>query len=948
MPDAPRLTVPRLKELVSDASELAKGAQIADAKGLAHLSRFETRLYADAAGSGASPYKVSISFDETGGVKSRCSCMAARSRPVCKHAAALLVSWQRSPEAFVVSEQAPPEAEGSGKKKAVKTGKAETQELMKAGVEQAATLVRELALSGAASLGADRAAQVRGLAETLRANRLRRLSAKTLELADLLDAAARRRGELSAGAYTGLLADMLLTVRKLEKHLAGEAIEDRHVEELVGKTWRKEDRKPVAGLDLVEYAFSERLTADSFLVRESRFLDARTGTHYSEKQILPSFLVKRTEPKKSWSGSLLPAMTGGAYPGFAPVRLDLETPQGVPLVASVIQALLEQCLPDVGAAVAAFQEHRRDVFAPDAMPVAVRAEILLAGGPRSRVVDASGGALYLPAERGLEERLATTLRDGPMRALLGDIGVDAALPTIFPLAVVVEGARGPELRSLAVPGGSHPRAAAAASAQAAREAGASAAAVSLAEIREELAHLLVQGLGAITPRATDALSARLRDLSLEKQAALLDAVARRAAPAERLDDIVKLYQVLEIALVRLLASTSVALESLERVPTYEGVRVPRPAAWLDPLEVSRRRAAGDISRYEAAVHYARYYDALPADRLAASVFPVWADGAAGPFVARAFAARGASTAVAACRRALSMQAGRVARMTAIRVLQAAGNAEARSLLAELRSREKDVPLGILAAEALESLDRTPPAPTDREGRDLMDRLLHAGQKDDRENAARQLAERGRRDALPSLRVAYESDATQDVRDAAAIALGRLLDTESADTFVWHLAGRDEDDAAARAAAWALGHLGDVRGIDALVAAWSSGWRPAIVGDAIRAMGVVALGPLLAAVEENPALADRKASVDVLQRVPPEELTPVLEERLLLARAGTAFPDRAALLLRLAGAHEATRRAVAEKIVALVGDSPTEPERALFKAARKALEAKPKKAAKAKP
>lgn len=942
MPDAPKITVARLREIVKDADELAKGAQIADAKGLSHLSRYENRLYADAAGSGASPYKVSIAFDEAGEAKSRCSCMAARSRPVCKHGAALFVLWQRSPEAFVVSETAPPEAAGGGKKKSVKTGKSGAAELLKAGVEQAGTLVRELALSGVASLGADRAAQVRGLAESLRANRLRRLSARTLELSDLLDAASRPRAAIPADTYAGLLADMLLTVRKLEKHLAGEALEDRHVEELIGKTWRKEDRKPAGSLDLVEYAFLQRSTADDFLIRESRFLDLRSGGHFSEKQILPGFLAKRTEAKRSWAGQLLPGATGSTYPGFPPVRLDLEAPAGTQLPPGALRELLSRCVPDVGAAVAAFQEHRRDVFAPDRMPVALRADVLLAGGPRSRVVDSGGGALYLPADRGLEERLATTLREGALRALLGDIGIDSALPTLFPLSAVVEGPRGLELRPLGGPGGDRGGADGAGSAAAARDAGASPSAVSLAEIREEMAHLLLQGLGAFVPRATDALASRLRDLALEKQAALLDAVARRPQPGDRLDDAIKLYQVLEIALVRLLAGSSVALDTLERVPTYDGVRVPRPEKWLEPLEVSRRRAGGLMSRYEAAVHYARYYEALPADRLAASVFPVWADGAASPFVARAFAARGAEAAVAAALRALSMQAGRVARMTAIRVLQAAGGPEAHATLVDLRSREKDVPLRILAAEALAALDGEAPATTEKAGHDLMDAALHAGQKDERVHAIHLLAQRGRRDALPTLRVAYGSDATQDVRDAAAIALGQLLDTEIVDTLVWHLAGRAEDDASARAAAWGLGYLGDARGLDALVEAWASGWRPAIVSDALRAMGVVALSPLLAAVEADPSLADRKASLDVLQRVPPDELTPVLLGRLAGSKGTPHHPARAALLLRLAAAHPATRRAVAGRILADAGEAPPDSLKAVAKAARRALAEKPGK------
>src|SRR6185369_722594 len=125
------------------------------------------------------------------------------------------------------------------------------------------------------------------------------------------------------GEYAELVGDLLLTARKLEKHLAGEPLADEHVEELIGKTWTKKDRKPIAGLELLEIAFASRVTPDDFVIRESRFVDLASGEHFSEKQILPGFLAKRTEPKKSWAGKILRNASGSLYPTYAPKRLDL-------------------------------------------------------------------------------------------------------------------------------------------------------------------------------------------------------------------------------------------------------------------------------------------------------------------------------------------------------------------------------------------------------------------------------------------------------------------------------------------------------------------------------------------------------------------------------------------------------------------------------------------------
>lgn len=283
MTEPRKLNLNDLRAIVTDGSELAKGAKVFDDGGLSHLARFEHKLFADAKGSGASPYKVQVLFEDKG-VRGRCSCMAARSRPFCKHASGLLVAWARSPESFAVA-AAPPAGAGEGKKKAVKKGKVDAKELMARGVEQVSTLIRELAVAGVASLGSDRAEQVRALGASLRESKLRRLSARTLELAGHLEQAASRSDDFDGPAYAELLGDVLLTARKLEKHIAGEALANEHVEELIGKTWTKKDRIPVEGLELLEYGFITRTTSDDFLIRESRFVDLATGEHYAEKQI---------------------------------------------------------------------------------------------------------------------------------------------------------------------------------------------------------------------------------------------------------------------------------------------------------------------------------------------------------------------------------------------------------------------------------------------------------------------------------------------------------------------------------------------------------------------------------------------------------------------------------------------------------------------------------------
>lgn len=940
MSEAPPLTVAMLREIISDATELQKGTAIFDGNGIQHLSRYQNKLFCDAAGSGAAPYKVGIVFADDGTAKGRCSCMAARSRPFCKHAAALLVAWARAPESFAVSDTAPADAGGmgAGKKKSVKKGDASDKDLMRQGVERVGTLVRELGLAGSAALGPDRIEQIRALGQSLRENKLRRLSARTLDLVNVLERG--QSGAVPPVEYMDVVADLLLTSRKLEKHLGGEALDDRYVEELIGKTWRKTDRAAVEGLELVEYAYSNRATSDQFIIRESRFVDVKSGEHYSEKQIVPAFLAKRTEPKRSHAGWVLEGAKGGRYPGFAPVRLDLED-QGArkQLDPTVVERMAAAALPSVGAALTAFQERRKDVFAPPRLPVAVQVDMLLSRPGRALLVDADGQALYLPNDSALEERLASLLREGRLRVLVGDVDIDAALPTLFPMAALVDGPRGLELVKLG--GGAVPVAAATVSwARAAREANASAAAVSLAEIREELAFAFVGGLSTLVPRTTDPLVARLRDLGLEKQSALLDQLARRPDPADRLDDLVKLYQVLEIALVRLLAAAHVDRTSLTRVPTFESVYIHRPTEQLTPQETASRRSRGELSRYEAATHYAAYYESLPSEQLAASIFPTWADGSASPYIVRAFAARGPA-AIAAARRALGRGSGRVARMTAIRVLEAVADGEARKILKDLREEERDIALRMLAAEALETIDArakgTRPTPdTDRAEKRLVaeERLENAALREERIVAVGVLVRLGDRAALPALRRAFFGDVSMDVNEAAAHALGQLLDVEMVDVFVRQIAERDQDEPAAKAAAYALGYLGDARGLEALLSAWAAGWKPSIVGDALRAMGTVALHQLVLLLETRPDLAGRKAALDVFKMAPPQDVLEVLDGRVTSLRSVETFAETALIHLKVAGANAEAEVPFARKLLAEVPAPETKAEKALVRSARR--------------
>jgi hypothetical protein len=945
-----------LRSLVSDQDELRKGTEVVDRGGLQHLARHGERIFSEASGSGASPYRVTITLGTAGDTKARCTCMAARSRPVCKHAAALLVAWARAPESFAVSD-APPSVVGDGtaRRASVRTGRVKTEDLIERGVEQALVLVRELAVTGVGSSTADRPEQMRALAETLRANRLRRLSARVRELADTVQGSFRRRDALRPLAYADAVADILLAARRIERHLAGEVLEDRLMEELVGRTWRKNDRKPVESLALVEFAYLTRTTADGFVIRERRLIDLPTGTQYSEKQILPAFMARRTAALESRPGVRLEG-TGAVYPGYGPHRLDMEgIAPGADLTSNDAGLIEAAALAGPEAALVAFAEYRRDVFAPDRFPVTIRADAIVAISGRLGIAGEAGDAMLLP--RGTD--IVDALAGDPLVAVIGDIELQGIVAVLHPLAVVTQGGKGLPVRPVpAAPelvGSADPED----WLEAARDAGASAAALSLGEVRDELASALVNGLGSLTERVAEPLAARMGDLGMERPATLLREIVTRPDPVDRLDDVVRLHQVLGIGAARLASGRSVDRAALISVPGTPAVQIPDPGAALPPDVVAARRAAGTMSAYEAAVHRSSYLAALPPSVFLA-IQPWWLDAASAHDVAEALAVLPAAP-LDLIDEALSLRYGLTAALTAIRVLEDVSDARAADERLRSVAGRKDpratwdtqhrgfMPERAMRVAAKEALwarsSGDANAPRAKAGPDpaavieLHDELTGAASRDRRAAAATKLASLETPSVLPPLRRAWHADPAPNVRHAAARGLASLGDLSMVDVFIDALVDRARRPEDAKVAAYSLGVLADARGVAALVDALADGWKSSVVLEALRDSAQVAVDAVVARALREPAVARRRGFVSALQKRDPKLVGSTLLSALEGLEVGLGTADQAGALLRLAASHQAIHRAVATSILGMAWGE-TKAERQLVKAALETLTPRP--------
>lgn len=925
MTEIAKLPVAQLRLVISDAQELAKGTALADKSALSHLARHDNKLYADAEGSGKNPYKAQVVQDDKG-YRGRCSCMAARTRPFCKHAAALLVQWARDPAAFAVAEAAPAPAAGTAKAKRSKprAGKTDTKALMEQGVEQTLALVRELSLAGISTIDAARVEQIRALAETLRSEKLRRMSSRMLELAQTLDVAVIDYARLDCEAYAAALSDLWLSARRVGKHLAGtDPLQPQYVESLIGKNWSKKDRLPVADLDLLEYAFLHQITADDFVIRESRFVDLASGTHYSDKQILPAFLAKRTAPKPSYEGFVLRNAGGGRYPTFAPYRLDLAEPgTAVAPDPHAFDRLQAHALSDVSAALASLLEARKDIFGADSVPVSVRIESLFADGERLFAVDANDDSLLIAGGAATVVALTNALLSAQLKLILGDLLLIGAMPCLSPLAVLVE--RNGELTLIPLPAVNsetlllqRKRKQATAPRRerwidSAREMGVGAAALVLGEAREELADVLGEGLSALNTRRAAGVVERLQSLKLVKPAALLAALAERDEPADKLDDLIRIMQVLGIGLTRLAASRKIDRQQLVQSPVHPAIEVYSPDVKLDADQLVAELGAGRLHGHSRAIAIdtaLATFDAATLESLAATLF---SDGSVVSLVAKRYAEH-PQLALRLAEQILnderrrpragyyydwSAQA-RVAKLAAMRVLQAVGGADAQKLLREYHQlRRVDGTLKALAAQILDpSTRRQLPA-------DLVDGLS-AANREDRSDTLRKIGEHGILGLLPRVRLLADSDPSVKVRYAAWSSMALLLDVDAVPMLVGHIQHRDRDEDAAREAVYALAHLGDSRGIGPLLDAFSASFKPGIIGEGLESMGIAVIAPLLARIDAEPHLAERKVAQNLVASIDSDRAFDILSQRLAAKPTGE-FADAAKRGLKLTGDQAALK------------------------------------------
>jgi hypothetical protein len=182
-----------------------------------------------------------------------------------------------------------------------------------------------------------------------------------------------------------------------------------------------------------------------------------------------------------------------------------------------------------------------------------------------------------------------------------------------------------------------------------------------------------------------------------------------------------------------------------------------------------------------------------------------------------------------------------------------------------------------------------------------------------------------------------ADAAIDVRVRAAGLLGELGDSDSLEALLSTLRERANAAKEAKAALQGLGELGDVRAAPDMLQALTENWAGPLPLEALQALGIAALEPVIALAIARPDLASRKSLQTIVQRVmsSPQAMR-IVTQRLdeFLVSPGNAAKCQA--LLRLTADSDPLREAVGRRIVERVTAPADKAEKALVRAAQQAL------------
>lgn len=790
------------------------------------------------------PFAITVRVEND--VRTHCGCGG---RQVCPHAAALLLTWAATPQRFAA-------------------------EPLEATLQRLETLVTRVLDEGLAE-GRDRiAAELTLTGEQLWGHKVTRLSRCVAALARRM---AYRKVAPSGVSYARAIADIHRQCRKILAHYAGDPLPAGAAAALLGL--EPDDRAGPLVIELVEYAFDDGMEADDRVFRESRCVDLQSGRHLAERQTVPVLHCLDLPPLVPRDG--VRAGRAQMIPGYAPMSVEIEDPTEAELEHAAIEKLLAACLPGVPAALEAYQKAQSDPFAPEALPVAIRIDAIVAH--QGRFAAATGKDGVLVSQRTIGQ-VRTHALAGQVLAILGEIAVESALIVLDAKALVLSADGVLRLVRLKPFAAENEMDAVDRWSATAKAVGIRPAALHLGALRGQVADAAATGLGTA---AAAKWAATLQRFGMKKAADLATAIAELVPEVRpttvdpiRVERWVELLRVVEHALVR--ASASVEVEPQLAVSALAEVPAPAFVSVADTVSV----------------------EAL------ASRFDLWADCRERPHVVARLSER-PDLAIPAAKDAIAAWRGRSVLDTALAILEAADPAAVGEIPVPTWTTDPLVPKRTGAARLEEFRRRGAPAEDRNRDVKLLDAL--ASVRDPRRfpsaRAAciREIGESGDRRGIPCIRQAWREGRADEIVEAAVVALAALGDTS---VLPWIDA--EIDAGQRRIAVEAAGRLGELRLAQAVVRTWSTR-ADDLAQRAIAGFGLTILPLLIQTATDAP----RPERFGVFESMPPGPV--VSAANAVLAARGddpVAVSGMLEILARVSPpAHEAAVKQLAHRAIA---------------------------------
>ncbi|MGD8240597.1 MAG: SWIM zinc finger family protein [Armatimonadota bacterium] len=290
-------------------------------------------------------YKVRVDL-EPPVPRSGCTCPVRQ--PFCKHAAALLIMWQRAPDAFALAD---PDAD-SATRPAVppRRGPSKTAERQRARLQEldpVGQMIEDLAIAGIRASGAQCAEAIPDMLARARRRRQLRLAAL---LEELHGAATAREAAEDHDRWVDVLLDLWHTLEATRHYVQGTPVDERALESLVGRVPREAGLARRYQVGLLELAY-EVVSGPLGTRRDVSYLmDLNSGELFVERAAVPARRAGSEELKRSYDAPLL-ATEMGVYPGYAPPRVALIAVEGAALsfeqAASQALEFAETSLSDI-------------------------------------------------------------------------------------------------------------------------------------------------------------------------------------------------------------------------------------------------------------------------------------------------------------------------------------------------------------------------------------------------------------------------------------------------------------------------------------------------------------------------------------------------------------------------------------------------------------------------